>query len=317
MAALRHPTTPGMSDLAASSPIPERRARSQAWWNAVNAWLLLLPAAVLLITFTHYPILATIRHSLFITKRNGTEVFVGLDSYQAMAADPIFWKALVNNFWFALGTIPASIALALVMAIWVNRNMRGRSFLRLAYFTPTVLPMIAVANIWLFFYTPDYGLLDQLRGLFGLGGWNWLGEPSTVMGCLIVMVIWKEAGFFMIFYLAALQQLSPDLDEAASIEGASRWYTFRRITFPLLMPTTLFVAINAVINSFKLVDHLVIMTKGGPNNASTLLLYYIYEVAFTFQDSSYAATLTVVLLVLLSAVALIKFGYLDRRIHYQ
>ena len=120
------------------------------------------------------------------------------------------------------------------------------------------------------------------------------------MGCLIVMVIWKEAGFFMIFYLAALQQLSPDLNEAAAVEGAGRWYIFRRITFPLLMPTTLFVAINAVINSFKLVDHLVIMTKGGPNNASTLLLYYIYEVAFTFQDRAYAATLTVVLLAILS-----------------
>jgi sn-glycerol 3-phosphate transport system permease protein len=272
---------------------------------------------VLLIAFTHYPILATIRHSFFITRRNGTEAFVGLESYHAMAGDPIFWKALVNNFWFAAGTIPTSIALALLMAIWVNRNMRGRGFLRLAYFTPTVLPMIAVANIWLFFYTPDYGLLDQLRGVFGFAGWNWLGDPSTVMGCLIVMVIWKEAGFFMIFYLAALQQLSPDLEEAASVEGASRWYTFRRITFPLLMPTTLFVTINAVINSFKLVDHLVIMTKGGPNNASTLLLYYIYEVAFTFQDSAYAATLTVVLLVLLSTLALIKFGYLDRRIHYQ
>ncbi len=100
----------------------------------------------------------------------------------------------------------------------------------------------------------------------------------------------------MIFYLAALQQLSPDLEEAAAVEGASRWYIFRRITFPLLMPTTLFVAINAVINSFKLVDHLVIMTKGGPNNASSLLLYYIYEVAFTFQDTAYAATLTVVLI---------------------
>ncbi len=293
-----------MSDQVIISPVG-RKPRSLAWWNAVNAWLLLLPAAMLLVAFTHYPILATIRHSLFITRRNGTEVFVGLDSYRSMAADPIFWRALVNNFWFALGTIPTSIALALLMAMWVNRN------------TPTVLPMIAVANIWLFFYTPDYGMLDQLRGLFGFGGWNWLGDPSTVMGCLIVMVIWKEAGFFMIFYLAALQQLSPDLEEAAAMEGASRWYTFRRITFPLLMPTTLFVAINAIINSFKLVDHLVIMTKGGPNNASTLLLYYIYEVAFTFQDSAYAATLTVVLLVLLSTVALIKFGYLDRRIHYQ
>jgi sn-glycerol 3-phosphate transport system permease protein len=299
-------------------PVQATRApRSHAWWNAVNAWLLLLPAAVLLAAFTHYPILSTIWHSFFITKRNGTELFVGLDNYRAMSADPIFWKVLVNNFWFALGTIPTSVALALLMALWVNRNMRGRGFLRLAYFTPTVLPMIAVANIWLFFYTPDYGLLDQLRGLVGLPAWNWLGEPSTVMGCLIVMVIWKEAGFFMIFYLAALQQLSPDLEEAASVEGAGRWYTFRRITFPLLMPTTLFVAINAVINSFKLVDHLVIMTKGGPSNASSLLLYYIYEVAFTFQDSAYAATLTVVLIALLATLALIKFGYLDRRIHYQ
>jgi len=105
--------------------------------------------------------------------------------------------------------------------------------------------------------------------------------------------------------------------EAARMLGAQPWELARRITFPLLMPTTLFVAINAVINSFKLVDHLVIMTKGGPSNASSLLLYYIYEVAFTFQDSAYAATLTVVLLVVLSTLALIKFGYLDRRIHYQ
>ena len=292
-------------------------ASSQAWLNAINAWLLLLPAAILLVAFTHYPVLATIRSSLFLVRRNGTEVFAGLDNYRAMVDDPIFWKALVNNVWFALGTVPTSMALALLMALWVNRNIRGRGFLRLAYFTPTVLPMIAVANIWLFFYTPDYGLLDQLRALAGLPGWNWLGDPRTVMGCLIVMVVWKEAGFFMIFYLAALQQLPPDLGEAAAVEGASRLYIFRRVTFPLLMPTTLFIAINAVINSFKLVDHLVIMTKGGPDNASTLLLYYIYEVAFTFQDSAYAATLTVVLVAILSSLALIKFGYLDRRIHYQ
>ena len=208
-----------MTDQAAISPVTTRAPKSHAWWNAVNAWLLLLPAAVLLVAFTHYPILATIKHSFFITKRTGAQVFVGIDNYQAMFQDPIFWKALVNNIWFALGTVPTSIALALVMALWVNRNMRRRGFLRLAFFTPTVLPMIAVANIWLFFYTPDYGLLDQLRGLFGLPGWNWLGDPRTVMGCLIVMVIWKEAGFFMIFYLAALQQLSPDLEEAAAVGG--------------------------------------------------------------------------------------------------
>src|ERR1700710_1335601 len=263
-----------MTDQVAIPSTTPRAPKSHAWWNAVNAWLLLLPAAVLLVAFTHYPIFATIRNSFFITRRNGAEVFVGLDSYRSMAADPIFWRALVNNFWFALGTIPTSVALALLMALWVNRNMRGRGFLRLAYFTPTVLPMIAVANIWLFFYTPDYGLLDQLRGLMGLPAWNWLGDPSTVMGCLVVMGIWKEGGFFMLFFLPALQQLSPDLEEAAAVEGAGRWYTFRRITFPLLMPTTLFVAVNAVINSFKLFDHLVIITKGDPSNSRSLMLNY-------------------------------------------
>jgi sn-glycerol 3-phosphate transport system permease protein len=111
--------------------------------------------------------------------------------------------------------------------------------------------------------------------------------------------------------------MSPNLSEAAALEGASRWYFFRRVTFPLLMPTTLFVLINAIINSFRLVDHIVVMTRGGPNNTTALLLYYIYEVGFKFWDTAFAATLTVVLLVLLAAMALGQFIFLDRRIHYQ
>ncbi len=281
-------------------------------------WLLLLPAAVLLVAFTHYPTIASLIDSFFSTPRGGRPPrFVGLDNYQGMIEDPVFWKVFWNNIWFAAGTIPASIVLALLMAVWVNERLPGRAFLRMAYFTPTVLPMIAVANIWLFFYTPEYGLLDQIRGLFGAGAHNWLGDPSTVMWCIIVMTIWKEAGFFMIFYLAALQTLSPELGEAASLEGASRWYFFRRVTFPLLMPTTLFVMINAVINSFKLVDQLFVLTKGGPDNASALLLYYIYEVAFSFWDTAYAATLTVLLLAVLIVLAIGQYVYFERRVHYQ
>ena len=131
------------------------------------------------------------------------------------------------------------------------------------------------------------------------------------------MTVWKEAGFFMIFYLAALQHIPPELHEAAKLEGASRWYFFRRVLFPLLMPTTLFVLINAVLNSFKLVDHLFVLTKGGPDNASNLLLYYIFESAFSYFDTNYAATLTVVLLALLAIMALVQFFVLDRRIHYR
>jgi sn-glycerol 3-phosphate transport system permease protein len=242
---------------------------------------------------------------------------VGLGNYVALLGDDVFWKVVRNNVWFALGTIPTSIAIAILMALWVNRRIPGRGLVRLAYFTPTVLPMIAVANVWLFFYTPEIGLLDQVVGVFGGGGHNWLGDPATVMWCLIVMTIWKEAGFFMIFYLAALQSLPPELAEAAALEGASRRAFFWRVTFPLLGPTTLFVLVNAVINSFKLVDHLFILTKGGPNNASALLLYYIYEVAFSFFDPAYAATLTVVLLGALAVIAIGQFLLLDRRVHYR
>jgi sn-glycerol 3-phosphate transport system permease protein len=187
----------------------------------------------------------------------------------------------------------------------------------MAYFTPTVLPMIAVANLWLFFYTPQIGLLDQIGALFGVASHNWLGDPDTALACTMAMVVWKEAGFFMIFYLAALQSLAPELEEAAKMEGASRWYFFRRVTFPLLMPTTLFVLVNATINSFKLVDHLFILTKGGPDNASSLLLYYIYQVAFSFFDTAYASTLTVVLLVLLAGLAVVQFQLVERRVHYR
>ena len=284
----------------------------------VYGWLLLTPAAILLIAFTHYPALATLVDSFFSHPTALRPArFVGLDNYEALASDPVFWQVLKNNFWFALGTIPTSIALALLMALWVNSRLPARALVRLAYFTPTVLPMIAVANLWLFFYTPQIGLLDQVTSLFGAPSHNWLGNPETVMGCLIAMTIWKEAGFFMIFYLAALQTLPPELAEAARIEGASRSYFFWRVTFPLLMPTTLFVLVNATINSFKLVDHLFILTKGGPDNASNLLLYYIYQVAFSFFDTAYAATLTVVLLFILAAFAVLQWQMIERRVHYR
>ena len=285
---------------------------------AIHAWLLLLPALVLLVSFTHWPAVSTLIDSFFSTPKGSRPgVWVGIDNYAAMADDPVFWKAVSNNLWFAGATIPLSIGLALIMALWVNERIAGRAFLRMAFFTPTVLPMIAVANIWLFFYTPQYGLLEQITGLFGLPSHNWLGSRDTALACLIVVTIWKEAGFFMIFYLAALQSMPPSLAEAGAIEGAGRWYFFRRVTFPLLMPTTLFVLVNAVINSFRLVDHIVVMTRGGPDNVTSLLLYYIYDVGFKFWDLAYASALTMVLLAILGALALAQFMFLEKRTHYQ
>lgn len=284
----------------------------------IHGWLLVLPAMVFLLLFTHVPALTTIWNSFFSTPRGRRPSrFVGLDNYDRLFDDPVFWKVLGNNLWFALGTIPVSIALAIVMALFVNRAFTGRSLVRMAYFTPTVLPLIAVANIWLFFYTPGFGLIDQLLGAMGFGQTNLLGSPDTALAAIMAVTIWKEAGFFMIFYLAALQSIPPQLTEAARIEGAGSWTIFRRVTFPLLMPTTLFVSINAVINSFRLVDHIFILTNGGPDNASSLLLFYIYETSFRYWDTAYGATLTVVMLALLCLLAIGQFFFFDRKVHYK
>ncbi|MBL1435427.1 MAG: sugar ABC transporter permease [Rhodobacteraceae bacterium] len=286
--------------------------------TTIHAWLMLLPAMTLLVAFTHYPAIKTIIASFWTTGRGRRESqFAGLDNYAKLLGDDVFWQVLGNNLIYAAITIPVSIALAISMALFVNKKLLGRSAVRMAYFTPTVLPLIAVANIWLFFYTPGFGLIDQIRGLFGLPEQNWMGSPSTALYTMMAVTIWKEAGFFMIFYLAALQAISPSLYEAAEIEGAPRWAVFRRITLPLLMPTTLFVSVNAVINAFRMIDHIFTMTGGGPNNASSLLLFYIYEVAFRQWNTAYAATLTVVMLVILAALAIGQFFFLDRKVHYK
>ncbi|ATH77574.1 sugar ABC transporter permease [Halomonas sp. 141] len=280
--------------------------------------LLLLPAALLLTAFAYLPTVTTVINSLFLPGFRGEPAaFVGLDNYRVLMDDPTFWKVARNNLLYALGTVPTSMALALGMALLVNARLPGRGLVRMAYFTPTILPMIAAANIWMFFYAPQIGLFNKLLGALGFAGVNWLGDPGVALGSVIVMSVWKEAGFFMIFYLAALQAIPPELKEAADLEGTSRWSFFWRVTFPLLMPTTLFVLINALINAVRVVDHLFILTKGGPNNATNLLLYYVYENAFSFFDRTMAATITVVILLVLAVVATLKFTILDRRTHYQ
>ncbi|HQS07449.1 MAG TPA: sugar ABC transporter permease, partial [Xanthobacteraceae bacterium] len=231
--------------------------------------------------------------------------------------DPNFWTVVGNNLLYAGVTIPLSIALALVMALWADARLPLRGFVRGAYFTPTILPMIAAANLWLFFYTPGLGVIDSFTGLFGLPPVNWLGQPQTALWAIIVVTVWKEAGFFMIFYLAALQTIPPDLKEAAQVEGAGRFTYLRRVLLPLLMPTTAFIFINALINSVKLIDHLFILTKGGPDNATKLVLYWIWEMAFSYFDPARATALTVLVLLVLGGVAVFQFTIVEKRIHYR
>ncbi|WP_084706358.1 carbohydrate ABC transporter permease [Tatumella morbirosei] len=281
-------------------------------------YLLLMPALVFLLAFTHYPALATLWDSLRSAPHGTTPgKFVGAANYLSVFSDDVFRQSLINNLKYALITIPASVILALLMAMAVNRGMKGDGWVRTVFFMPALLPMVAIANLWLFFYSPQTGLLNQLMAWFGLPAHNWLGDPDSALYCLMAVTVWREAGFFMIFYLAGLQQIDPRLAEVARVEGAGRGYFFRRVQWPLLMPTTLFILINATMNAFRIVDQVISMTNGGPDNSTSLLLFYIYQTAFSFWDTASAAAMTMVLLVLLGTVAILKFRFMDKRAWYQ
>ena len=172
--------------------------------NHIYAWLLLTPALILMGLFTHLPSFTTFVSSFFSTgTKKFPSKFIGLENYEMIFEDPIFLEAALNNAWYAVATIIPSVFLAILMAVFVDSKIPGRVLVRMAYFTPTILPMIAVSNIWLFFYTPEIGLIDQIAISLGFSSQNWLGDKDTVLNCLVVITIWKEAGFFMIFYLAA------------------------------------------------------------------------------------------------------------------
>ncbi|TVY10031.1 carbohydrate ABC transporter permease [Paenibacillus cremeus] len=295
----------------------EKRLLAVRMRNNVQAWLLLLPTFIFLALFTFYPLYKTVVTSFYLKKLAiRVPQFVGGGNYQKLWEDAKFWKVLGNTVIFVIGTVPAAMAIAMIMALFVNRAIRGGGLMRTFYFYPTVIPAVAIANIWLFIYTPKYGILNSILEWFHLPSVNWLGDMSTVLGSTIVMAIWKEAGFLMVFYLAGLQNIPKDLYEAADVDGARPWFVFWKVTFPLLMPSTLFIFIIATTGTFKLIDHLPVMTGGGPDNASNLLLYHIYETAFKFWDEGMAATLTVVLIVLLLIVSCIQFFGLDKKIHY-
>jgi len=282
------------------------------------AFIMLVLPCTLLVAFTHYPAIQSMINSFW---NNGSSRrpsrFVGGDNYLALIEDDRLFQILINSTIYAVGTVPVAIGLAIGMALLVNSRLPGTALMRLSFFMPTMLPMIAVANIWLFFYAPGIGLASQILGLFGLPSINFLGSTDTALASMMFVAVWKEAGLFMIFYLAALQSVPANLKDAARLEGAGSVRIFWDVVLPLLRPTTIFVAVNALINAFRLVDHVIVMTEGGPNNSSALLLYYIYEVTFRQRDFAYGATLTVLMVCLLGLLAILQFWVLNRKAHYQ
>lgn len=283
----------------------------------LTAWLLITPALAVMLVFTVYPVfrsgyLSLTKYSLGMTQPE----FIGLKNYINLFNSSLFLKIMKNTLAFALMTVIPSMVCGLGLALLVNRKGKAVGFFRTSFFYPVVMPMIAVASVWMFIYMAKNGLFDQLLINFGLQPMNVLSNKRTVLPAMAVMYVWKESGYLMVFFLSGLQNVSEDVLEAARLDGASPIMILRKIILPLLAPTFLFVSTIAMTNCFKLVDHVVIMTEGAPNNASTMLLYYIYQQGFTNFNYGLSSALTIIMLVLLLIVSLPRFIRQDKKIHY-
>jgi sn-glycerol 3-phosphate transport system permease protein len=271
-------------------------------------FLLLAPSLVLLGAFTYLPILRVAWESLHDkTHGTATTVFVGFGNYAALFADRAFIQSVVNNLIYAVGTVAPSMALALLFALALQHSRRINSVLRTLVLFPSMVPLVAAASLFFFIFLPGVGLFDHYLAKIGVHGINWLGDPDIALWSLIGITVWKNAGYYMLFYLAGLQTLPGDVLEAATIDGANGWQRLRHIIVPLLAPTSAFVLVIALINVLTQVDHVIVLTKGGPSNSTKLVLYYIFEQAhanFAAGKAAAASLLSVAALLALSVVSL-------------
>ncbi|MFM2481413.1 carbohydrate ABC transporter permease [Celerinatantimonas sp. YJH-8] len=281
-------------------------------------YLLMAPVLACLALFTYVPLLRSLYDSLFDTRMADTMPFVGWANYQRLFADPVFWQACWNNLLYIAMTVAPSLVLALGLAVWLKQNTRINQAMRAVIFMPMVLPLVSVATLFLFVYLPSMGLLDYyLSQLFGFMNHNFLGMKSSVLVALAALGIWKFTGYYMLFFLAGLQAIPSDVQEAAKMEGASRWQIFRYITWPMLRPTINFVVTVAVIYAITQIDHVAVMTEGGPAHASTTLLFYIQRLATQTHDYGKASAATLVMLVVLVTLTIVNLKYLERGTHYE
>jgi sn-glycerol 3-phosphate transport system permease protein len=293
----------------------ERRFR---FGTAALPYLLIFPTLLFVTVFTLWPSLRVVYDSLFLQNQAAqTPQFAGAQNYTALFDDPAFRQVIVNTFVYVVVTVPLSVLLALVLALLLNQKIRALGLYRLAFFYPAILPMVSAATIWLFMYTPGYGLINVFVEFFHMPSQNWLGDPNLALIALMILGIWKQTGYFMIFYLAGLQGLPHDIFEAASLDGASTVQATRHLTLPLLMGTTLFVTTIAVVNAFETVDQIYIMTGGGPNNATAMLLFDLWQTLFSFLDVGKASAISVILIVVLLVFTVTNFIYTERRATYE
>ncbi len=272
------------------------------------AFLFVLPALVNFAVFRYVPIFMAGQASLYdYSLLGGFGDFVGMKNYVRAIEDDLFWSSMWVSFQYALLKVPAQVFLALLLALFVSRAVRGMGVMRTIIFFPVVTSLVVGAMLWSMMYNRDLGLIQSMLSVFGLRHSGFLSSPDLALPSIVGMMVWKEVGFSMIIFVAGLKGIPEMFYDAAAIDGASVWRQFRSITVPLLRPVLALVLIITVVGSFQVFDTVAIATRGGPVDSSRVLQYYIYDVAFGRFQFGYASAMSVALLLVLVIITFIQY----------
>ena len=290
-----------------TAPAPTDTRRRKTKYGGLTPWLFALPAIAIYVVFLVYPAVTSVFFSL--TDWDGlsaTYNIVGLKNYVAMLSDPVVAQAVINNIIWTVVTIVFPVAIGLALAILLNGKVRGKPVIRLIFYMPAVLPLIAVASIWGWLYNPEYGAINEFLRMIGLGGLAqpWLGQDSTALAAVMVPAIWLRVGFPMLLYLAALQGIPSEMYEAATVDGATRSQQFWHITMPSLRPAHYIVIALSLIDSFKVFDLIYAMTYGGPGTATQVMGTWMYANVFQYYQAGYGTAIAVAITVVAVIVSI-------------
>ncbi len=283
------------------------------------AGLFLAPCLLGLLIFTYLPILASLGLSFSYWNLLGVPKFVGLQNYTAVVNDPLFWRSFGTTWIFVLVSGILELVLSLWLAVWLNRAIRGQSFFRAAYFLPFITPMVSVSLVWGWLYDPSYGLFNWLLQQAHLIDKSipWLYDPKTALWAVMILRVWKDIGYNMVIFLAGLQTVPPSLYESAHLDGATGWQTFWRVTLPMITPTLFFVGIMTLINGFQAFDSVYLLTQGGPEHSTELLVYWMFKNAFEFYKIGPASAIAYILFMTILVLTLLQWQLRKRWVMYE
>ncbi|MBP1969366.1 multiple sugar transport system permease protein/sn-glycerol 3-phosphate transport system permease protein [Virgibacillus natechei] len=280
--------------------------------------LYLLPALILLGVFLFYPIFRTLYFSFFELSGGGVvEGFIGWAHYADLIQSSEFRKSMVATLLFVLYTVPAEIIIALFLALLANEKLRGIGFFRTIFASTLGVSIAAGASIFLFLFHPSLGVLNNMLEVFGINGVDWLTNSRWALVSVAITTVWMHLGINFIILLGGLQNISRELYESADIDGAGYWSKLFKITIPLLSPVLFFVLIIAVIGSFQTFGQIDLLTGGGPAGATNIIVYSIYQEAFSYGNFGYASAQAIILFLIILIVTIFQFKYGEKKVHYQ